>query len=120
MKRTADQGFTLIEIMTVVAIIGLLAALALPNIIQSRTVAQRNTCINNLRQIDDAKQEWAIEMNQPPVAVPVAGDLDPYLKGGTANVACPQDAAEAFASSYDINDLNTNPDCQIAPVSHVL
>ena len=55
------KGFTLVEIMIVVAIIGLLAAIAIPNFIRARQKSQQNACINNLRQIDGAINEWALE-----------------------------------------------------------
>jgi prepilin-type N-terminal cleavage/methylation domain-containing protein len=55
------RGFTLIEIMIVVAIIGLIVALALPNFLKSRTRAQTHICIENLSQIESAKQVWGLE-----------------------------------------------------------
>jgi prepilin-type N-terminal cleavage/methylation domain-containing protein len=55
------QGFTLIEIMIVVAIIGLIVALALPNFLKSRTRAQTHMCLENLSQIESAKQVWGLE-----------------------------------------------------------
>jgi len=63
MKQTTakKQGFTLVEIMIVVAIIGLLAAIAIPNFVRARTTSQQNACINNLRLIDSSKQQWALE-----------------------------------------------------------
>ncbi|MDD5634619.1 MAG: prepilin-type N-terminal cleavage/methylation domain-containing protein [Candidatus Omnitrophica bacterium] len=62
-KYFGKGGFTLVEIMIVVAIIGLLAAIAIPNFVQARTRAQRGACIANLRQIDGAKTLYALDNN---------------------------------------------------------
>jgi len=61
-RRTG--AFTLVEIMIVVAIIGLLAAIAIPNFVKARETSQLNACVNNLRQIDAAKDQWALETGQ--------------------------------------------------------
>jgi len=123
-QTSKNAGFTLVEIMIVVAIIGLLAAIAIPNFVKARTTAQQNACINNLRQIDAAKQQWALETNQKPSASPSAAAITPYLGRGSGGslsaVFCPQDSAKAFASSYTVNDLNTAPLCKITPASHKL
>ena len=115
---TKKAGFTLVEIMIVVAIIGLLAAIAIPNFVRARTTSQQNACINNLRQIDGAKQQWALETKQATNATPAFTDISGYLKSA---VVCPAGGANAtFANSYTINDVSSKPVCQILPATHVL
>ena len=93
MKITISRssGFTLVEIMIVVAIIGLLAAIAIPNFVKARTTSQSNSCINNLRQIDSAIQEYALEHNENATYIPQVADIKPYLgrgvSGTTVNTA---------------------------------
>ena len=117
--RTANQaGFTLVEIGIVVAIIGLLATIATPTWVRARTSSQKSTCINNLRQIDAAKQQWALETKQAGNAAPLFTDLSPFLKNV---VVCPAGGRNAsFGSTYEINDMVTKPACQISPREHFL
>jgi prepilin-type N-terminal cleavage/methylation domain-containing protein len=80
-KPARKAGFTLVEIMIVVAIIGLLAAIAIPNFIRARAKSQQNACINNLRQIDAAINEWALENGQTTGAtVASVATVSAYIK----------------------------------------
>jgi prepilin-type N-terminal cleavage/methylation domain-containing protein len=79
-------GFTLVEIMIVVAIIGLLAAIAIPNFVHSRAVSQATACINNMRQIDSAIQQFAMEKGLASGAtINWPDDLTPYIKLNSAS-----------------------------------
>lgn len=121
-KTVGNGGFTLVEIMIVVAIIGLLATIAIPNFVRARLKAQQSACINNLRQIDGAKQTWALENKASQSTVPTIANIQPYLGRGTQGTAptCPADTASTFATSYNLNDLQTAPACLINPTDHKL
>ena len=114
MKINRKGGFTLVEIMIVVAIIGLLAAIAIPNFVRARQTAQQNACLNNLRIIDAAKQQWALEKSKTADAIPTVQDIAPYLKlDANGNVpGCPS------GGTYTLNAVGELPSCSVA--GHVL
>ena len=121
-NQSSKRGFTLIEIMIVVAIIGLLAAIAIPNFVHARATSQQNACINNLRQIDGAKQQWALETKANASVTPSSDNIQPYMgRGSTGSLPiCPLDSNNAFSSSYSVQALGTAPQCLISSTNHVL
>ncbi len=105
--------------MIVVAIIGLLAAIAIPNFIRARTTSQANACVNNLRQMDGAKQQWALERRQTSTASVNNTDITPYIKLNSASSlpGCPA------GGTYTLGAVSVNPTCNIANTTtpgHVL
>ena len=115
-RTSRKSGFTLVEIMIVVAIIGLLAAIAIPNFVRARTQSQKNACINNLRQIDGSVQQWAMENKQAASATVTFANIQPYLKN---SVICPS-GGTAFSDSYSLNGVTNKPACQKVSATHIL
>ncbi len=106
--RLSQAGFTLVEIMIVVAIIGLLAAVAIPNFVRARSETQRTICISNLRSLEGAKMNWALEQKRSGSDVPTDGDLfgsTLYIK---EKPACPGNG------TYSLNAVDSKPVCSIS------
>ena len=111
-----QSGFTLVEIMIVVAIIGLLAAIAIPAFMKARNSARRNACINNLRQIDGAKDTYALEYGGTNGSQFSWANLSMYIKDYSNKCTCPASlAVNRSPTNYNINPLGTDPDCNVSP-----
>lgn len=119
-QTSRKAGFTLVEIMIVVAIIGLLAAIAIPNFVRARTTSQKNACINNLRQIDGAVQQYALENNKAPSDTVALTDISKYLGRGTTGATVNTDIKCPASGSYTVSDCQTAPACSKSSEGHSL
>ena len=100
-----NRAFTLVEIMIVVLIIGILMAIAVPNFVKARESSRKNTCIANLKQIDSAKEQWAMDQRKNAADACALTDLvgtAAYLK---ATPVCPS------GGTYTANAVGANPTC---------
>ena len=115
-RKTGSGAFTLVELLIVVAIVGVLLAIAIPNFIKTRVITQKSLCISNLRHIDAAMQQWALETKREPAAPVSFPDISAYLKG---SVTCPAGGSD-FSDSYVITAVSTQPVCKKSPLTHFL
>jgi len=103
--KAAGKAFTLIEILIVVAIMGMVTAIALPNFMKTRKVARTQVCLENLAQIESAKQIWGVENGKKTGDVPVEADLI----GPTLYIrklpTCPG------GGNYNFGAIGTPPSC---------
>lgn len=105
-RRKRDQGFTLIEIMIVVLIIGVLLAIAVPNFVKARETSRTKACVANLKQIDAAKEQWAMNNNKNDGDASVDADVNTFIKGGAPD--CPS------GGTYTYQAVGTAPTCSQA------
>jgi prepilin-type N-terminal cleavage/methylation domain-containing protein len=105
-EKCAPQGFTLTEMMIVVTVIGLLAAMAMPSFINARTTSRTNVCINNLRQLTGAKDQWAMEHAKSEGDSVAIDEVIIYMKGGLPT--CPS------SGTYMFTTVGMNATCTIA------
>jgi len=118
-QTSRKAGFTFMEIMIVVAAVGLLCAIAVPSFIKARTKSQATRCINNLRQIDAAIQQWAADNNKGVTSPVTQDEVQPYLGHGDQGQwpTCPG------GGSYILTTVEENATCSLGVTvvpNHVL
>jgi prepilin-type N-terminal cleavage/methylation domain-containing protein len=106
MKMTNKSGFSLLEVMIVVTIIGFLAGLGIPSLMRARAKTQETRCIDNLRLMSGAKDQWAVENYANNGDPCTETDVTPYFKRGFPT--CPANG------QYTVADVGEDPTCNIA------
>ncbi len=105
-ESRSERGFTLVEILITIAIIGILLAIAVPRFVRARDGTNARSCQHNLKQILGAKERWAMDNNMGATSTPNMSDLVPdYMRSPVPR--CPG------GGTYTIGDLGTNPACSL-------
>ena len=99
------HGFKLVEIMIVVLIIGILLAIAVPNFIRARESSRAKSCVATLKQIDSAKEQWAMDNKKTSADTPTTANL--YGTYTKSTPSCPSNG------TYTINAIGTAPTCSV-------
>jgi competence protein ComGC len=105
-RQRTDPGLV-VRLVIYALIVLVLAAIMIPNFVRARTVTCKNACVANLRQIDGAKQQWALEQKKKPHEVPTSDDVAAFLKNRTLPT-CPG------GGKYTMNAISVNPSCSLA------
>lgn len=112
--RSRQAGLSLIELAIVVAVLGVMAMIALPNLFSSRKTAEDKVCISNLRAIKHAKEKWGFDKKKQPADIPTYNDIKEYLAKSTQLSICP------IGGKYTLGALNEDPTCEYAAQGHEL
>ena len=109
--RTAARGFTLLEIMTVAAVVGIMVTIAMPNFLKARATAEQKACIKNLHALSESKQQWGFENKKAATVTPTVAQLRTYFSRNQMP-ACPS------RGTYTLRVLNREPICSRAALGH--